>query len=164
MIFFIRNYKNQPMFITSFLFIAPIKPSFTQKIIKSSPTRCILELRSTFQGPQKLQIKYPIYLIPDFPHIKSKNNILIATFNDKFIIHLSFSKLLFKTYEYYGNIENGYIFPPSMLKIGDKLIFSESVLDQIVIPDFTVPFIAFNTCSTVVVFVFSVIFWLIDKK
>ncbi|KAG0440143.1 hypothetical protein DMUE_1956 [Dictyocoela muelleri] len=147
----------------SFLFILmiPIKSTFYQKIIKSSPTRCILELKSTFPGSQKLEIRYPDCLIPDFKHYE--DNILILNFNNEFTIHLSFRKILFKTYEYYGNIEKGYIFPPSLLIIGDEVMISESILDNILVPDFTVPFIAFNTCATVILCVISIIFRLIER-
>lgn len=134
---------------------------FYQKIIKSSPTNCILEIKSTFEGPQLLKINASKFVTPYIsPGLRYYNGFFYQKFENRFEVKICFKKHLLRVYEYTGNIEKGYIFPSMILEVNSRIYKSDEMLDLIVLPDFTVPFVAFNTCGSI----FSIICNVILKK
>lgn len=155
------------------LFFSLITCNFIVKIIESTPSEGKIKIKHTGKNPNLLIINFPSETFPYLHEIKNvhsikqyKKYLSVVIFNQKsFNIKISFDKTLKKNYEYAWDAERGYKFPKSyLLTIDDKnefkLFESEEILDMIYVPDFTVPFLAFNTCCCV----FSVIYAFVVKR
>merc|ERR1712080_549970 len=132
-------------------------------ITTSTPIKSTLNIK--FEQTTHFTIKYDRLAIPMIHKIKIDDKKLLKNHQVNFdeykntikvnckSLEVEFYKKIVNVYKYSSTIEDGIKF----YIIDDNLKKEYIVYDQIAIPDFTVPFIAFNTYCFILAYVYNLI-------
>ncbi|KAM0678766.1 hypothetical protein BDAP_000549 [Binucleata daphniae] len=147
------------------LYVSIVK-AFSIVLSESSPCSGSIKIVSKQDEPSFLVVTFPKIV---FPHLRKFGNIIkmktnkqnqivvIFYFTKDFDITLYYDKLILPISEYEWKAERGFYFPCAYLILGSSVIKSIPVFDIYYVPDFTVPFLAYNTCGCIFSFLFGLV-------
>jgi hypothetical protein len=124
--------------------------SFTQELVASDNSKALVRYTSSEEGPYILAIHVPLMVTPNllpFRYFRKvecrRSRIFLLFLKGPSSFHLSYTKELCKIWHYPYNIEEGAI-TDAMAFVGGRMVWSSRLVDSLLIPDFTIHYIAFN--------------------
>ncbi|KAF7683797.1 hypothetical protein TCON_0995 [Astathelohania contejeani] len=144
--------------------------SLTQQIEYSTPYDGVIKYTANSHLTDILMISYPKIMFPYLRKLKctkgrvklykiketDKNLFIFVIIKGDTEFFIYYTKELYKTWEYPIKIESGFIIDPIIqIKNSCKIHKSDSLIDNIYVPDFTVPFIAFSTFGSIFTLLFN---------
>jgi hypothetical protein len=136
--------------------------SFGRELMASDNSRALVRYTSSSTGPYVLAIHCPAMVTPQllpFRHLRvvelRHSRIFLLFLKGPSSFHLSFWKDLCKIWAYPYNIEEGAVID-TMVFEGGRMVWSDRFVDSLLIPDFTVHYIAFNSFGIVLTLLLKV--------
>ncbi|KAM0685565.1 hypothetical protein COBT_003223 [Conglomerata obtusa] len=135
-------------------------------LIESTPAHGKLNIISRVEKPSFLIMTFPKITFPYLRNHKNiikisedrKKNLKVIFYNNSaFNIVIEYSKILMIVKDYTWNAERGFYFPESFCFFEKQKYIIDPIFDMYYVPDFTVPFLAFNTCGCIFALLFGII-------
>ncbi|KAH9412245.1 hypothetical protein HK407_01g01380 [Ordospora pajunii] len=139
---------------------------FSRDIISTNHSMNTIRYMTAHQSPHFLAVMYPQGVIPQligvpvhgvFEAVYEQRKALVVVFrmNRRCAIDVTCEKQLCRVWEYSPHIEEGVVIR-SFGIVGGQVVWTDVMTDWIVIPDFTVQFVAFNIFGIVLTLMLKV--------
>ncbi|CAD26629.1 hypothetical protein [Encephalitozoon cuniculi GB-M1] len=135
---------------------------FSQEIISTNCSKGIIRYTTTHRSPHLLAVEYPSNVIPHlistpvYRIIEEKlSTIVIFRLEGKRVLNVPYEKNLCRVWECSPYIDEGVVIK-AVGAIGNRVVWKDSVVDWVVIPDFTMQFVAFNSFGILLTLIMKV--------
>lgn len=135
---------------------------FSREVVSTDCSSSTIRYTSTHPGPHFLAIEYPRNVVPhliSMPVYKvveeEGSTIVILRLGGRRVLDIFCEKDLCRAWECSPYIDEGVVIK-AVGVVGGKAVWVDQVVDWVVVPDFTVQFVAFNTFGMVLTLVMKV--------
>ncbi|KAG5859727.1 hypothetical protein KMI_05g09110 [Encephalitozoon hellem] len=135
---------------------------FSCEIVSTDHSKSIVRYTSTHPTPHFLAVEYPLNVVPHLISLpvyrvieEKSSTIVIFRLEGKSVLDVLCEKNLCRVWECSPYIEEG-VEIKAVGAIGNRVVWKNSVVDWIVVPDFTMQFVAFNSFGILLTLIMKV--------